>query len=145
MLIVLIIILVVIFVATLMYDNDGVGIAMSLLALLAGIIAFLIVLGFVINGRVIDDKIEMYEEENTKIETSISELVEQYMSYESDTLIELKNESSVVLVSLYPELKSDELIKAQIELYSTNNQKIKELREKKLNISNYKWWLYFGK
>lgn len=145
MLIVVLVILIAIFIATLAYDEDGFGIGISSISLLVGIVTFLTVLGFAINGRVIDDKIKMYEEENTKIETSIGELVKQYMKYESDTLVELKGESSIVLVSLYPELKSDELIKTQIEIYQTNSQKIKELREEKLNLSNYKWWLYFGK
>ena len=70
-------------------------------------------------------KIAMYQEENTNIETQIDELVENYMSYESETLKEFKVESSITLVSLYPELKADELVKTQIETYTSNNTKIK--------------------
>lgn len=107
-------------------------------------VAAILLIAFVVNDRTIDGKIEMYTEENTKIETSISEVVKQYMKFESDTLIELKSDSVINLVSLYPELKSDELVKTQIEVYQANNEKIKELREEKININNYKWWLYFG-
>lgn len=100
--------------------------------------------GLVINGRTINSKIEMYSEENKKIEEDMNVLVEQYMNYESGTYGELKGESSITLVSLYPELKADTLVEKQIEVYVENNEKIKSLKEKLINVSNYRWWLYFG-
>lgn len=90
-------------------------------------------------------KIAMYQEENTNIESQIDELVENYMSYESETLKEFKAESSITLVSLYPELKADELVKTQIETYTSNNAKIKNLKEGIIDNSTVKWWIYFGK
>lgn len=107
-------------------------------------IATIIFGALVINGRTINSKIEMYSEENQKIEDDMNVLVEQYMNYESGTYGELKGESSITLVSLYPELKADALVEKQIEVYVTNNEKIKSLKEKLINVSNYKWWLYFG-
>lgn len=98
----------------------------------------------VISGRYIDEKIAMYEEENERIETQISALVENYMDYESSTLIEFKGDDAVILVSLYPELKSDALVQQQITIYAKNNMKIKELREQKIDVKTAKWWLYFG-
>ena len=98
----------------------------------------------VANGGVIDDKIAMYQEENEKIEEQMDALVSQYMEYESDTYGELKNDSSITLISLYPELKADELVKEQISVYITNNEKIKELKEDKINLKTKKWLLYFG-
>lgn len=98
----------------------------------------------IINGRTINPKIEMYSEENQNIENEINTLVEKYMNYESDTYGELKGESGITLVSLYPELKADTLLEKQIELYMENNQKIKSLKEKLINLTNLKWWLYFG-
>lgn len=109
-----------------------------------GLIAIAIFGALVINGRTLDAKIAMYTEENKNIETQMDDLVEQYMNYESGTYGELKGESSITLVSLYPELKADALVTKQIEVYTSNNEKIKELKEKLINISNYKWWLYFG-
>lgn len=113
-------------------------------ALLLVIIAALVIGGYVVNGRVIDAKIEMYSEENASIEESIDDLVNEYMSFESDTFTGLKTDDTMALVSLYPELKSDELVKAQIDVYRANNEKIKKLKESKLNLSALKWWLYFG-
>ena len=98
----------------------------------------------VVNGRTLDSKIAMYTEENENIETEMNSLVEQYMNYESGTYGELKGESSITLVSLYPELKADTLVTKQIEVYIANNEKIKNLKEKKINLSVKKWWLYFG-
>lgn len=96
-------------------------------------------------GRVIDQKIAMYTEENAVIESQINEVVTEYMKYETDTFTGLKEDSAITLVSLYPELKSDELVKTQIATYTANNEKIKSLKESKINQSVYRWWLYFGK
>lgn len=96
------------------------------------------------NRSVIGNKILMYQEENTKIEEQISEVVKQYQEYEKEIFTEVSPESSITLVSLYPELKADALVQMQIEVYTENNQKIKELKEKEINAKVIKWWLYFG-
>lgn len=104
-----------------------------------------IVLGVLVsNGRTIDEKISMYQEENTKIEKQIDTLVSNYMNYESNTYEKFKSESSITLVSMYPELKSDKLVEEQISVYEENNKKIRELKEDKINLKVKKWWLYFG-
>ena len=99
----------------------------------------------VVNGRTLDSKIEMYTEENTNIENEMDILVQQYMNYESSTYGELKGDSSITLVSLYPELKADALVSKQLEVYLSNNEKIKKFKERKIDLTNTKWWLYFGK
>ena len=96
------------------------------------------------NGKTIDEKIAMYQEENNKIEKQIDTLVSNYMNYESDTYKKIKSESSITLVTMYPELKSDKLVEEQISVYENNNKKIRELKEDKINLKVKKWWLYFG-
>jgi Zn ribbon nucleic-acid-binding protein len=91
-----------------------------------------------------EDKIAMYQEENKKIEEKIEVTVKQYMNFEKDTYKELKVDSYINLVSLYPDLKSDKLIKEQIKTYQKNSEKIIELKETKINKKTYKWWLNFG-
>jgi hypothetical protein len=99
-----------------------------------------IFLGFsVSNGRVMDEKITMYQEENNKIEKQLDTLVSNYMNYESNTYEKFKSESSVTLVSMYPELKSDKLVEEQISVYEENNKKIRELKEDKINLKVKKW------
>ena len=121
---------------------------------LFGFFAFLFAISLIVtaivgvnvtNGRTLNAKIAMYEEENQRIEQEINVLVEQYMNYEASTYGDLKGESSITLVSLYPELKSDTLVQRQIEVYIDNNSQIRKLKEKLIELSVLKWWLYFGK
>lgn len=97
------------------------------------------------NLKVIDQKIAMYQEENTKIEEQISEVVKQYQEYESGIFAEASPESAITLVALYPDLKSDTLVQKQIDVYLENNETIKNLKADKINGSVKRWWLYFGK
>ena len=114
------------------------------------VVGFFAFLGLIIVGvnvkslSVIDDRIVMYEEENTRIEQQIADVVEQYQKYETDIFMEVAPESAVTMVSLYPELKSDSLVQAQIEVYTENNKTIRDLRDKQIKGNVYRWWLYFG-
>lgn len=126
-----------------LYIDDDAAIFVGLFVI-ASIIFVAVCICHVVNGRAIDAKIAMYQEENKAIESQLDVIVEKYMDYESKTLGELKGESSITLVSLYPELKADELVKQQVKVYTSNNKKIKALKEEKINISIWKWWLYFG-
>lgn len=98
-----------------------------------------------------DQKIKMYEQENNNIQYSISEIVENYKDYEVESQtkslenIKTQNLDVALVTQIYPDLKSNELVVKQIEVYSDNNNKIKQLKEEKLNKQIAKWWLYFGK
>ena len=88
----------------------------------------------------------MYQEENKKIEQDIDRIVQEYLEHEQDTFSGLKPEdSSITLITLFPELKSDSLVQKQLEIYTKNNAQIKELKEEKINLSTTKWILYFGR
>lgn len=94
----------------------------------------------------IDKKIEMYQEENTLIEEKVKNTVMAYMDYEQETYDNLvKNADLQTLLITYPELNSNELVKAQIDTYVQNNNKLKELKEKQIDKSTMAWLLYFGK
>lgn len=130
------------------FSFDEIYDVLSFLATLFGLGFLILIIIFtfkVTKDFKIDSIIAMYEEENTSIENHMNDLVKGYMDYESNTLEKFTPESSITLVSLYPELKSDELVKQQIEIYLNNNKKIKELKEKQIYASMYRWWLYFGK
>lgn len=127
---------------------DVIGFLLALVSIIVIIIlAFMEVycVGSLFDSIKAEEKIAMYQEENSKIESQINELVEKYMDYESETLSEFKSESSITLVSLYPELKSDTLVQTQITTYTENNNIIKELKEMLIDRSVYRWMLYFGK
>lgn len=120
-------------------------------SIVSGIVAIIffiwvfILINRVGTGYTIDEKIAMYKAENTSIEESIDATVKNYMNFEATTYAELKDEDAINLVSLFPELKSDTLVQQQIEVYVANNQKIKELKEEKIDLSKAKWKLYFGR
>lgn len=128
--------------------TESLGVVFSIIGVIGLIISIIATIVIIYNlsySSVIDDKIVMYEEENKMIESQIDELVKNYMDYESETFIEFKSESSMNLISLYPELNSSTLVYEQINTYINNNNSIKALKEDMLAIPVHKWWLFFGK
>ena len=122
------------------FGISGIGMVVGFFALVGLIVAGVNVKSL----SVIDDRIAMYEEENARIEQQVADVVEQYQKYETDIFREVAPESAVTMVSLYPELKSDSLVQAQIEVYTENNKTIRDLRDKQIKGNVYHWWLYFG-
>ena len=144
MIILLIIISIIGLIVAVAIDEDGIIVSFFLMCFVVSFVVGIFLGIAVSNGRTIDEKISMYQEENTKIEKKIDTLVSNYMNYESNTYEKFKSESSITLVSMYPELKSDKLVEEQISVYEENNKKIRELKEDKINLKVKKWWLYFG-
>lgn len=121
-----------------------IGILFGGIATLA-VIIIMIVGGVIISeSRIIDTKIAMYVEENTNIETNVTTTVEKYLEHEYNIFNNLQGEDIQTLLVVYPEINSNELVKRQVEIFVENNNKIKELKEQKLNIEVWKWWVYFG-
>ena len=143
MMIVLIIISIVAMIMFFSIDEESV--ALPFIILCIKIIALAILMASIVNGRVIDKKIKLIEQTNKEIESKVETSVKAYMEYEGKTFENLKMDSYIQLVNLYPDLKSDELIKQEIKLYQKNINEIKDLKMEKIEISNYKWWVYFGK
>ena len=95
---------------------------------------------------IIDNKIEILQQENAVIEQRVEATVKQYQDYETGIFTDSTQDVGsdvVVLVERYPELKSNELVKQQLDLYIKNNQEIKELKLDKLNKYKYELWLFF--
>lgn len=113
--------------------------------LITNLIAILVLGILLTDCRIIDQKIELYQNQNREVEDKIEITVKQYMNFEADTYKEFKTDSFMNLVNLYPELKSDELIQQQIKLYTKNNESITQLKKEKVNKTIYRWWIYFGK
>ena len=99
----------------------------------------------VIRGLSLDSRIELYQSQNTEIESKIQATVASYLAHEKQTYKDLRPDNAITIALAYPELHGNELVKKQIEVYEDNNKKIMGLKEEKLNQSVYKWWLYFGK
>ena len=134
----------------LMYKSIDSGIGLVLMGVLCFLASFaftLACLGSIISAeKSCPQQIQMYEEENKKIEAQISEAVQVYLAHESEVYsnIKLPDDSLVSIVAAIPELNSSQLISKQIEILESNNEKIKELKDKVAQLSESKWWLYFG-
>lgn len=128
------------------YSDDGwmVMIIVGGFATTFTFIALLCLLGTVVNGGIIDDKIALYAERNEEINKSLEVAIEKYTNYESDTFEKLKHDDATVLVNAYPELKAQPLIQEQIDTYVSNTKEITSLREEKINLKLAWWWLSFG-
>lgn len=92
----------------------------------------------------VDKKIEVYKTQNQQLERKIDTVVKNYMDHEKDTYKEFKAGDGMTLIATYPELRSNELVKKQVETYEKNNRKITKLEEDEIDYNVIKWWLYFG-
>ena len=115
------------------------------------LIVLSIVVGIVFIGLVceypynIDQKLEMYAEENENIEAKVKQTVQAYMNYEQETYKSLvENADLQTLLIKYPELNSNELVRAEIETYKENNNKIKELKDKAIDKKVMGFWYFFN-
>ena len=129
------------------YGNDKAELVFmaSVFYLIIFLIPLIALLMSVSNGLTIDSKIELYQSQNAEIESKVQATVASYLAHEKQTYKDLKPDNAIAVVSAYPELHSNELVKKQIEVYEDNNKKILGLKEEKLNQSVYRWWLYFGR
>ena len=91
-----------------------------------------------------DQKIKMYVAQNQQLERKIDVAVKSYMDHEKDTYKEFKAGDGMALITTYPELRSNELVKEQMNTYQSNNRKIAKLKEKEIDCNVTKWWIYFG-
>ena len=125
------------------YDIEWINVFTMIFIALAVLFCLLGIPG-TIGSRYTDQKIQMYQEENEKIEEDVSVIITQYMKHENETFNMSKIKSSTVLIQMYPELKSNELVSKQIDIYNENNKKIKKLKLEKIKNQKAKFYLYFG-
>ena len=98
-------------------------------------------------NRVYTKQLSIYVEENAKIEKVIDDTIASYKEYEGNTYKDFKLDDSTditVKVNTYPELKSNELVIKQLEIYQKNTETIKQLKADIAEVSLFKWLLYFG-
>ena len=130
------------------FDYEPVDYIFGIISLILGVfcLLFIIVCGVDVSRQPqLNQTLKMYEEENVKIENDIQEIIKQYKEYEIGAYNNYKNENISVIVSMYPELKTNDLVTKQIEIYNSNTKKIKEIKEEIISVGLSKWWLYFGK
>jgi len=125
------------------WDYEAITIISALLSVMCAIVTIGLAVG-VASGTVIDEKIELYETTNEQIDKQVKEMVLAYMEYEGETFERVSEKDAETLVTLFPNLKSDELVQSQMKIYIQNKANILALKERKINLKPQKWWLYFG-
>ena len=68
----------------------------------------------VASGFSIEEKIQIYEEQNAQIEQSIDAAVKAYCEHEQITYTQMSDGAIALVAAAYPELASSELVKTQI-------------------------------
>lgn len=128
------------------YDDEGwiCLIITSGFGLMIATISFFIVLGIVVNGAVIDEEIAVLGERNTEINTSLTEMVENYTNYERSTYEKLKISDITVVLQAYPDLKAQPLVEQQINTYVENQNEITKKKQEKVRLKVKRWWLTFN-
>ena len=131
------------------YEGDGRYIAWTVISGMVFALCFTITIimtcMLAVEPAQIDQKIQMYQEENQKIEASVNAAVESYMKHEEKVFDKLDGSDSVTtLLIRFPELTSDNLVQKQIGIYQANNEKIKSLKNDKINLSTKRFLVYFG-
>lgn len=113
--------------------------------IISAIFAAVFLSEIVIQPAQIDAKINMYQEENNRIEAAVDAAVESYMEHEEKVFNKIESGDSVTtLLVRFPELTGDKLVQKQIKVYQDNNLKIIALKEEKINLAMKRFCVYFG-
>ena len=98
----------------------------------------------VASGFGIEEKIEIYEEQNAQIEQSIDAAVKAYCEHEQITYVQMSDGAVALVAAAYPELASSELVKTQMEVWTSNSSELKDLKSKLVDFHRAQYFLYFG-
>lgn len=98
----------------------------------------------VASGFGIQEKIEIYEEQNAQIEQSIDAAVKAYCEHEQITYVQMSDGAVALVAAAYPELASSELVKTQMEVWTSNTHELKKMKSKLVDFNKARYFLYFG-
>ena len=114
---------------------EGWGIVGGITACICGLVLFILICVYSFNKPTISNKIEMYEEENKKVETQLVESVNMWLTHQEKTFESISSIDGVTTYLVkYPELKGDSLVDELMETYQNNSKEIKQLKSRKINL-----------
>lgn len=92
-------------------------------------------------------QLEVLNEQNEIVLAQIEPLVQQAMSYESNTYKEFKltPENIIAFGSMYPQLQANSFIQSQINIIVENQKEIKDLKLRIASLNAYRLWLFTKK
>ena len=146
MLYILLFIFILIFIISIIQDND---IAMPTFFFTCLIIGILIGVGTSYNNvkSTAALKLEVLNSQNEVVLAQIEPLVQQALSYESNTYKEFKltPENIVAFGNMYPQLQANSFIQSQINIIVENQKEIKDLKLRIASLNAYRLWLFTKK
>lgn len=98
----------------------------------------------VADGFGIEEKIGIYEEQNAQIEQSIDAAIKAYCEHEQITYVQMSDGAVALVAAAYPELASSELVKTQMEVWTSNSNELKDLKSRLVDFHRAQYFLYFG-
>lgn len=98
----------------------------------------------VASGFGIQEKIQIYEDQNAQIEQSIDAAVKAYCEHEQITYVQMSDGAVALVAAAYPELASSELVKTQMEVWTSNSSELKDLKSDLVDFHRAQYFLYFG-
>ena len=98
----------------------------------------------VASGFGIQEKIQIYEDQNAQIEQSIDAAVKAYCEHEQITYVQMSDGAVALVAAAYPELASSELVKTQMEVWTSNSSELKDLKSDLVDFRRAQYFLYFG-
>lgn len=98
----------------------------------------------VASGFGIEEKIQIYEDQNAQIEKSIDAAVKAYCEHEQITYVQMSDGAVALVAAAYPELASSELVKTQMEVWTSNSKELKDLKSDLVDFHRAQYFLYFG-
>ena len=146
MLYILLFIFILIFIISVINDNDTAMPALFFTVIITGI---LIGVGVTYNNvkSTAASKLEVLNEQNEIVLAQIEPLVQQAMNYESSTYKEFKltPENIIAFGNMYPQLQANSFIQSQINIIVENQKEIKDLKLKIASLNAYRLWLFTKK
>lgn len=146
MLYILLFIFTLIFIINVINDND---IASPAFAFMFIIIIVIVGVGISYNNikSTAASKLKVLNEQNEIVLKQIEPLVQQAISYESNTYKELKltPENIIAFGNMYPQLQANSFIQSQINIIVENQEEIKNLKLDIASLNAYRLWLFTKK
>ena len=146
MLYILLFVFILIFIISIINDND---IVMPAFFFVVIITVVLIGVGVSYNNikSTAASKLEVLNEQNEIVLAQIEPLVHQALNYESNTYKEFKltPENMVAFGNMYPQLQANSFIQSQINIIVENQKEIKNLKLKIASLNAYRLWLFTKK
>lgn len=134
-----------IFVLSIFYGDDDSHIVTGLF-FFPTLIALIVVLSFYNDAKTTSkERLEVLTQYNTEIIHDLEPMVNRYLDYEKSTYSDLKlNTNTLLALSVYPEIKSNQFIMKQIDVYLKNQEAIKKIKLSIANLKSYKFWIFMN-